>query len=87
MASASQKEEQTGAPGGIRTPDTQFRSLVVQGVAPCSPLFVNSRLRPESGTFPLWLTDGEQSRMLANTTFCGQIVVNRTGCRYVFRAG
>ncbi len=48
--------ENSGAPGGIRTPDTQFRSLVAQGVAACSPLFVNSRVWPEPTAFSSRLT-------------------------------
>jgi hypothetical protein len=39
----AEREENYGAPGGIRTPDTQFRGLVVLGVAPCSLQFVNIR--------------------------------------------
>ena len=41
-------EEEDGAPGGIRTPDTQFRRLVMKGMAACSLLFVNVRDWPES---------------------------------------
>ena len=33
---------------GFEPPDTQFRRLVVEGVAVCSLLFVNGRVWPES---------------------------------------
>src|SRR5438105_4503739 len=55
----------TSAPGEIRTPDTQFRRLVVQGVAACSPLFVKVRIWPESTRFlrpPTTATECEYRR-------------------------
>ena len=60
-----------GAPGGIRTPDTQFRSLVVNGVAACSLLFVNIHLWPAPARNPAratMATEREYRRMTKKDT-------------------
>jgi hypothetical protein len=44
LVAAKKRQKANGAPGGIRTPDTQFRRLVVEKVVTCSLLFVKVRV-------------------------------------------